>query len=149
MKKIQVHAVAAKEVIGVRWSVLRPGLPRKTAIFEGDDDDDTCHLGGFIRRQLVGVASIYRVAMPERTETLEGFQLRGMATLPEVRGAGVGRELLTACEDAARQRGAHLIWCNARTSAADFYRKHGWQVVGAEFDIPTVGPHYRMFRELR
>jgi GNAT superfamily N-acetyltransferase len=71
-----------------------------------------------------------------------------MATLPEVRGAGFGRALLDACVAAARENGAAILWCNARTSAADFYAKNGWRIVGAEFDIPTVGPHFRMSRAL-
>jgi GNAT superfamily N-acetyltransferase len=71
-----------------------------------------------------------------------------MATLPEVRGAGFGKALLDACVAAARENGAAILWCNARTSAADFYAKNGWRIVGAEFDIPTVGPHFRMSRAL-
>jgi GNAT superfamily N-acetyltransferase len=92
------------------------------------------------------------VPRPEKIPAQPGvspaFQLRGMATLPEVRGAGFGRALLDACVAAARENGAAILWCNARTSAADFYAKNGWRIVGAEFDIPTVGPHFRMSRAL-
>ncbi len=77
------------------------------------------------------------------------WQLRGMATLPEVQGAGFGKALLDACVTAARKNGAALLWCNARTSAAAFYSKNGWEIVGGEFDIPTVGPHFRMLLALR
>lgn len=148
MSSIEVRAIAAAEVIAVRWPILRPGFPRESAIFDGDDAPGALHLGGFIDERLCGVASIYLARLPERSEVASAFQLRGMATLPAVRGAGVGRALLLACEDAARARGARLIWCNARVSAAEFYRRHGWEVLGAEFDIPTVGAHFRMWREL-
>ncbi len=143
-----MRRISAGETIAVRLPILRPGFPRESAVFDGDDALDTCHFGGFVDRRLAGVASIYRVRMPERPEIEQAWQLRGMATLPEVRGIGIGRALLAACEDAARERNASLIWCNARVTAAEFYRKHGWGVLGAEFDIPTVGPHFRMFREL-
>jgi GNAT superfamily N-acetyltransferase len=146
---IDVCQLSADEVLPVRWSILRHGFPRETAIFPGDDAPETCHLGGFVDARLVGVASVYLARMPERPAVENAWQLRGMATLPEVRDAGVGRALLVACEDVARERGAPLMWCNARLTAVEFYRKHGWQALGAEFDVPTVGPHYRMLRELR
>lgn len=148
MSAIEVRPITAAETIAVRWPILRPGFPRETAIFEGDDAPQTCHFGSFLDGQLCGVASIYLVTLPERPAVENAWQLRGMATLPEVRGTGAGRALLTACEDAARSRGAAFIWCNARVSASEFYRKHGWDILGEEFDIPTVGPHYRMMRKL-
>jgi ribosomal protein S18 acetylase RimI-like enzyme len=67
-----------------------------------------------------------------------------MATERAVQGTGLGRALVLGCADFARQQGAHVLWCNARTYAAGFYRKLGFEVVGSEFDIPDVGPHYRM-----
>ena len=39
---------------------------------------------------------------------------------------------------------AAILWCNARISAAPFYRKHGWRPVGDTFDIPPFGPHVVM-----
>lgn len=139
-----IRPIAAEETIAVRWPILRPGFPRETAVFDGDDAPGTLHFGGFDGERLVGVASIYLVPFPARPDVSPAFQLRGMATLPEVRGAGFGKALLDSCVAAAREKGASLIWCNARTSAADFYAKNGWRIVGEEFDIPTVGPHFRM-----
>ena len=129
--------------------MLRPGFPRETAVFAGDELAETKHFGAFDGARLVGVASIYFASFPAQPDVSPAWHLRGMATLPEVRGAGFGRALLDACVAAAREKGAALIWCNARTSAAKFYTKNGWQIIGAEFDIPTVGPHFRMCCMLR
>ncbi len=148
MSAIEVRPITAAETVAVRWPILRPGFPPETAIFDGDDAPQTCHLGSFMDGRLCGVASIFLAKLPERPSIENAWQLRGMATLPEVRGTGAGRALLTACEDATRSRAATLIWCNARVSASEFYRKHGWDIIGEEFDIPTVGPHYRMMRKL-
>jgi GNAT superfamily N-acetyltransferase len=144
----EIRRITSDDAILVRWPILRAGFPRESAIFEGDDADSTVHLGGFRANQLAGVASIYRALFPAEPELKETWQLRGMATLPEVRGLGVGRVLLRACEQTAREAGGALLWCNARVHAATFYSRHGWQQVGDEFDIPTVGPHFRMFRQL-
>jgi GNAT superfamily N-acetyltransferase len=148
MSEVLVREVAATEVIAVRWPVLRPGYPRDSAIFAGDDAPETRHFGTFADGVLASVASIYRAPLPECPNVAEAWQLRGMATLPEYRGRGFGRLILVACENASRAGGAELIWCNARVSAAAFYARHGWQILGGEFDIPTVGPHFRMWRSL-
>lgn len=146
--------ITAEETIAVRWPILRPGFPRETAIFPGDELPTTQHFGAFTDDgRLVGVASIYLAPLPDAPADLatpadKVWQLRGMATLPEVRGAGHGAALVAACEEAARAAHAAFLWCNARTSAAPFYEKQGWAILGAEFDIPTVGPHFRMWRNL-
>jgi GNAT superfamily N-acetyltransferase len=143
-----IRAISTDETIAVRWPVLRPGFPRESAMFPGDDAPDTVHFGAFDGERMVGVASIYCTVMPERPDTTPAWQLRGMATLPEARGSGFGKALLDACVAHVRTERPVLLWCNARTSASPFYAKHGWQILGAEFDIPTVGPHFRMFFEV-
>ena len=143
-----IRAITAAETIAIRWPVLRPGFPRESAIFAGDELATAKHFGAFDGDTLVGVASIYLAPLPERADVLPAWQLRGMATLPEVRGRSFGCALLDACVAHARAGRAALLWCNARTSAAAFYSKHGWQILGDEFDIPTVGPHFRMLLEL-
>ena len=143
-----IRTITAEETIAIRWAVLRPGFPRETAIFVGDDIATAQHFGAFDGGKLVGVASMYLAPLPERAGVAPAWQLRGMATLPEVRGRGFGCALLDACVAHARAERAALLWCNARTSAAAFYAEHGWQILGGEFDIPTVGPHFRMVIEL-
>jgi GNAT superfamily N-acetyltransferase len=145
---ISVARISAADTVSIRWDILRPGFPRETAVFVGDDSPTAQHFGGFIDSRLVGVASLYQLPCPDRPEVRRTWQLRGMATLPEVRGIGVGKALVAACEKAVRDAGDSLLWCNARITALDFYARLGWQVSSDEFDIPTVGPHRRMLREL-
>jgi GNAT superfamily N-acetyltransferase len=141
---IAIRAISAEATITIRWSILRPGYPKETAIFPGDDAAGTRHFGVFLDEELVGVASLYEAQLPENPGTGPTVQLRGMATLPKVRGTGCGRALLAGCVEAASRMGCVLLWCNARKTAVEFYRKHGWKVCSDEFEIPTVGPHYRM-----
>jgi len=145
---MMIRTISASETIAVRWPVLRPGFPRESAVFAGDELATTRHFGAFDGDRLVGVASLYLATLPEQPDIAPAWQLRGMATLPEVRGRGFGVALLAACVAHARRENATLLWCNARTGAAPFYRKHGWTIVGDEFDIPTVGPHFRMLLDL-
>lgn len=144
----QVRRITAAETIPLRLAILRPGLPAAAALFPRDDAESTRHLGAFNGPCLVGIASIYDAPLPEQPEKAGAWQLRGMATSPEVRGRGFGRELVLRALSETTAAGGALLWCNARIGAAAFYARLGFQIVGDEFDIPTAGPHLRMWIEL-
>ena len=78
------------------------------------------------------------------------WRLRGMATEPELRSTGVGSAVLAAGLDAVRAAGGAIVWCNARTQAMAFYRRHGFSTIGSEFSSGgTVKvPHYRAWIRL-
>ena len=74
-------------------------------------------------------------------------QLRGMAVDPAHRAHGVGGQLLAAGVARAFAGGATCVWANARDSALEFYRRHGFEVVGEGFVTPDTGlPHHRIRR---
>jgi GNAT superfamily N-acetyltransferase len=145
----EVREITAAETVELRWPILRAGLARETAIFEGDDWPETRHFGAFSEGRLMGVATILRAPFPADARSREARQVRGMAVRSEAQGKGCGAALLAACAEAARAAGAEVLWCNARTPAAGFYRRHGFEAVGEEFEIPTAGPHFRMWHGLR
>ena len=66
-------------------------------------------------------------------------QLRGMAVEPDLAGRGLGATLLTAGLDRAFAAGAETVWANARDTALDFYRRHGFEVVDDGFLDATTG----------
>jgi GNAT superfamily N-acetyltransferase len=142
-KTIEVRAITAAETLPLRQAVLRPDRPVAAAQFPGDDAPTTKHFGAFRDGRLLGIASLFRAEMPEQPG-LGAFQLRGMATAPEVRGQGFGRALILMCLAFARDHRAQFFWFNARIGAVGFYRKLGFEVIGEEFEIPDVGPHFRM-----
>jgi GNAT superfamily N-acetyltransferase len=132
------------EIMALRHAVLRPGLPLAAAAFEGDDEPTTRHFGAFLpSRETVGCLSLVR--RPWRGAP--AHQLRGMATAPAHAGRGIGRALLDMAARAVEaESGLRLLWCNARTQAAGFYQRVGWEVVSGPFEIEGVGPHYLMRR---
>ncbi len=145
--RFAVRLITTAETWPLRQSELRPGRPLAAAQFTGDDLPSTKHFGAFRSGELVGIASLFLAEMPEHPG-VGALQLRGMATAPAVRGAGFGRALVTACVAFAVASGKLLIWCNARTSAVEFYRKLGWKILGEEFDVPDVGSHFHMWRRI-
>ena len=66
-----------------------------------------------------------------------------MAVLPEWRGYGIGKALLTAVLDAAKARGFRQIKLSAQTHAAGFYAAAGFAVVGEEYEEAGI-PHVAM-----
>lgn len=69
-----------------------------------------------------------------------------MATADGWRGKGVGAQVLAAALEHVEAAGGGLVWCNARTPAARFYERAGFQVIGEPWDDPEIGPHVRMWR---
>lgn len=137
-----VQQVGANDVVDLRHRVLRAGRPRSSAVWDGDDDPETRHWAVFWAGEIVGIASV--LPRTEPTHPTYRWQLRGMAIDPSARGKGLGGLLLQRVE---RDVGEPL-WCNARESARGFYERHGWKAPEEPFDIPRIGPHYRMFTQL-
>jgi predicted GNAT family N-acyltransferase len=140
---VEVREISAAETIPLRHAVLRPGRPVETAFFPGDDLKSTRHFGAIRNGQLLCIASLFEAELPDEPG-VAAIQLRGMATATEAQRTGLGRALVLGCVAFARQQGARILWCNARHYACGFYAKLGFEIVGDEFDIPDVGPHYRM-----
>jgi GNAT superfamily N-acetyltransferase len=140
------------EIIGLRHRVLRPGLPLKEASFDGDDKYSTWHIGTFLLDKYGdrGPAVCCASFMLNSFDNQEAWQLRGMATDPAYEGRGLGTSLLTfAGVTIPSNSGIKLFWCNARLAYVDFYEKRGWRCVSDVFDIPTVGPHRKMIKNLQ
>ena len=138
-----IRRITAEQVRSVRHRVLRPGQPFESSVYPGDDLPTTVHLGAFAGDELVGIASLYH---EPRAGTADGWRLRGMATVPEVRGQGLGAALLDACLDHAGTAGDAEVWCNARMVAVGFYERAGFEVLSDQFDVPGIGPHVVMAR---
>jgi GNAT superfamily N-acetyltransferase len=132
-----------EELLDLRWKILRAGLPRESANFDGDDEPTTHHFGAFLDDEAIGCATFLR----RDFEGEQAWQLRGMAVSPDHQRSGIGARLLDFAERFILQKShANLLWCNARVPASKFYEGHGWRIVSDKFDIPSAGPHVRMIK---
>jgi GNAT superfamily N-acetyltransferase len=132
------------EIIDLRHAVLRPGFPRDSAIFPGDDAATTRHFAAFLEHRVVGCLTLHH----SEWQNQPAYHLRGMAIAADLQRQGVGRLLLNAAEAFVLTTPIRILWCNARKIAIPFYRASGWQIMSEEFEIPSVGPHVRMTRSL-
>ncbi|HRX84490.1 MAG TPA: GNAT family N-acetyltransferase [Phycisphaerae bacterium] len=148
MDPLVCQLVPVDVVRPLRHSVLRTGRPFSTCIWDGDDLPDTRHFAACSGDEVVGIATLLH--RPHAAAPGAGaWQLRGMATDPQHQGRGIGAALLAFLLDHCHRRdGGTVVWCNARVGASGFYRRHGFEIVGDEFVIPEIGPHYVMRRRL-
>lgn len=123
--------------------MLRPNGTLDDCIFQGDNDELTFHLGAFVDKKLVSVASFY-FERNEKFPDQNQYRLRGMATLPEFQGQGLSSALLRTAFPVIKQNQCTLLWCNAREKAIGFYTNVGFVSHGEPFSIPHIGKHILM-----
>jgi GNAT superfamily N-acetyltransferase len=140
---LEVRRARADEIFPLRHAVLRPGRPVSASVY--GEDESAVHIGAWDDGLLVGCASVFPeqwAGSADRPAEPTAWRLRGMAVDPSRHRTGVGREVLAAVVQAAREAGVPMLWANGRTSALSFYEANGWLVVGEEFIPADSGiPH--------
>lgn len=74
--------------------------------------------------------------------------MKQVAVEPSWQQKGIGKMLVEAAEDYARESGYDIIFCHARETAVPFYLKRGYEISGAPFTEVTI-PHVYMEKRLR
>ncbi len=131
-----------KKYFDLRWRILRKpwGQPRGT---EKDELEErsihlmVCESG----RIPIGIGRAHFNSPDEA-------QIRFMAVAEQFQGKGVGRLVLKELEKRVKAKGAKQITMNARKTAADFYEKHGYKVMGKAHVLFDSVLHLRMRKEL-
>lgn len=133
----------------LRRSVLRDGTASDVVVFDGDDLPSTFHLGAESDEgTLIGVSSWMERRYPD-LPALTGYQLRGMATDPTVRGSGAGAAMLAAGIERCAAADIGVVWARARITALGFYQHHGFESRGPEYtDLTTGLAHVDIVRRL-
>ena len=143
---IEIRAIEAKETYPIRKDELRKNVSLSHKMV-GDEEPGTLHLGIFVEGELGGIVSLMKASIPDFKDEPQ-YQIRGMATASRHQGKGFGKKLLEEAEKRLKAKGVEFIWCNARVVALDFYLKMGYEIYGSVFELPEIGPHYRMYKRL-
>ncbi|PPE70640.1 YbgC/FadM family acyl-CoA thioesterase [Caldimonas thermodepolymerans] len=130
---------ADAQLVRTEVFVQEQGIP---AEMEWDDADRGClHAVAYNR---FGMA----LATGRMLEHVPGVAKIGrMAVRRTMRGSGVGRAVLDALMQAARERGYREALLHAQTSAAGFYARAGFTARGPEFEEAGI-PHVEMVKVL-
>ncbi|WP_293297212.1 GNAT family N-acetyltransferase [Pedobacter sp. UBA4863] len=142
-----IKFVPLEVVLPLRSKMLRNGAPLNACVFPTDEIQGVFHLACYPNENEIATVATF---FPQNIEGRggQGYQLRGMATDTTFFGKGCGAMLIKYAVNYIKEAKAEYIWCNARTSAIDFYKKQGFKIVSEEFEIPGVGPHYNMILNL-
>lgn len=147
----RVVEIDAADTHELRRAVLRDGAPDAVVDWSGDRDGTTVHLGVSDDAGAVIAVSTWLWTPCPLHPAEPAVRLRGMATDPAHRGAGLGSLLLAAgvarsfgigrTSSTRRASEVELVWANARVEAIGFYEHHAWLATGpvfqtAETDLP-------------
>lgn len=141
-----IKQVSIEQIVPLRAKILRDGNIEKSN-FPHDNDETTFHLGIFENENIVSVASVYKENAKDTPGT--GYRLRGMATEPEFQNKGYGSAVLNYLIEKVKGLNGDYIWCNARSTAVNFYLKNNFEIISDEFEMPDIGPHFVMMRGLK
>ena len=138
-----VAEVDEPSTVELRHRLLRAGMPRSAVAMPGDAA--ARWFGVIGDGSIEGTAGVFVEDSPDGDSR---HRLRAMATSETIRGSGLGRLLIDAVCDHVTADGGSSVWASARTSAAGFYTKLGFEVTSEEYDVEGIGPHVRMRRDL-
>lgn len=135
------QALAIREVVFIEEQAVPEGIERDA------EDARAYHVLAIQGGHAIGTGRL--VTLPETPANESGtwVQIGRMAVLKAHRKAKVGTLLLTALEDEARRRGVTGIILHAQLYALEFYKKHGYEPLGAVFQEAGMD-HLEMRKKL-
>ena len=143
-----IRFIPVEDALPIRNKILREGkLSLDECYFPTDKIEGAFHLGYFQNEQLVCIASFHPQLYGQYIGG--GYQLRGMATLEEFQGKGIGNQLVNFAIVYLRGKKANYIWCNARVPALRFYQNIGFEIISDQFQIPVTGPHHVLYLKIQ
>lgn len=109
-------------------------LPVGATVFERDlrEEKGSFHIAAFDDAGgMIGTLTL-------RPESETQFHVNQVATVPALRGNGIGHKLMAYAEEFARAKGARVLALDARMYTLPFYQSCGYAVCGEEFGRPDL-----------
>lgn len=126
LKIIDYGTKEYQQMVELRNEILRKPLGMELEGADIEADKDNILIGAFEEDKMLGCCMLVK-------EGDTGVILRQMAVRNQLQGKGIGRALMGFAETIARDTGYREISMHARSSAAGFYEKMGYNVTGDEF----------------
>ncbi|MEO5911403.1 MAG: GNAT family N-acetyltransferase [Pelobium sp.] len=124
LKDYSIEQIPPVLTLKIRQAELYPKLPLKE--LQLHEDEDGIHFGLFHQNKLIAVVSYF-----DKGGSI--IQFRKFATLKEFQHRGFGAALLNYIFAYAEEQKIKKIWCNARSTAIDFYKKFGMEETEERF----------------
>jgi predicted GNAT family N-acyltransferase len=117
-----VDAVRLRYDTFVREMGMQPG-------WEPDEDDKVAQLfAAFSDGAIVATGRIREVAPAE-------FKIERMVTRKDLRGSGIGRQMLAFMLAEIKKLGPSRIWLRSQTQAQGFYKNCGFNACSDQFEL--------------
>ena len=130
-----------KQYYNLRYRILRApwGEPQGSEV---DGIEDQCfHIMALDQDKVVGVGRI------QYNSTNEA-QIRYMAIEKVYEGNGIGRMIVDALEQEAKNRNINTVMLDAREPAVGFYQRLGYSVAQKSYVLFDEIQHYRMTKHV-
>jgi N-acetylglutamate synthase-like GNAT family acetyltransferase len=127
----------------LRYEMLRMPWHQPLGSERVEDDATATHLMA-INEETGEVMGVARVHMETDTEA----QLRFLAVGPKYQNKQIGRQLLHAIEEKARELGAKDLLVQAREYAVNFYKRNGFALEQETYLLFGEIQHYQMRKHL-
>ncbi|MBC8586964.1 GNAT family N-acetyltransferase [Paratissierella segnis] len=144
----EIKEITPEMTYDIRHRILRPHQTMNYCIYDTDKQDGSFHIGAFYMDKLISIVSFCIEDNPDFSIEKQ-YRLRAMATLPEFRKMGAGREIVNYGENIIKVKGYDILWCKGRTTVQGYYERLGFSPFGEVFDYPPIGPHIVMYKDLR
>ncbi len=145
---IEVKQIAAADTKPLRHLVLWPHIQNEAdCVIDIDNRHDAIHLGVFESGRLVSIGSLFEQLSP-KLDFDKQVRLRAMATHPDARGKQYGRLLVEHALLLLKQKDYEVMWCDARIIAIGFYTSLGFNILPEVYEVPRIGPHQFMWKEV-
>ena len=127
----------------LRWKVLRKpwNQPRGSERDELDAPGKSWSALALEEGHPVGTGRLHK-------NSAEEGQIRFLCVEQELRGRGIGKIIMDALEEKARELGLKKLIANVRQIAEPFYLKRGWKTTGKSHTLFGDIPHVKMEKEL-
>jgi GNAT superfamily N-acetyltransferase len=148
MDNMIARQIEAYHTKPLRHLVLWPHIAKEEdCIIDIDQREDAIHLGTWDGDRLVSIGSLFKMKSP-KLENQNQHRLRAMATHPDYRGKNAGKVLIGKACEILKEKGAEVLWCDAREAAIGFYTALGFQLLDELYEVPCIGPHKFMWKVL-
>ncbi len=136
------QALAIREVVFIEEQHVPEGIERDA------EDARAFHVLAMQGGHAIGTGRLVILPQPPPGESGKWAQVGRMAVLQSHRKSGVGSKLLQTLEAEAQRRQVSGLILHAQVYALEFYKKHGYEPVGGEFEEAGM-PHLQMHKKLQ
>jgi predicted GNAT family N-acyltransferase len=140
IKQIEHNSKEYREAVDLRNKILRQPLGLVLDEKDLQEEKSDVHIAFFEDNVIIGTL----ILTPKDKDTL---RMRQVAVAEDYQGKGVGSKLIEFSEKFALDHKFSKIILSARSTALDFYKNNGYQVLGEEYVGKTIKvPHFEMIK---